>query len=76
MDAGSQMILLYLDFYKEHLKHPPLQKLEELETWCIVTQKFPYDEYPLIKLTLYSSVAEQSEIFNILAVVVPLFPQG
>lgn len=31
LDNGAQVTLLYQDFYDKHLKHLPLQMLEELE---------------------------------------------
>lgn len=61
LDTGAQVTLLYRDFYDRHLKHLPLQKLEELEIWGIGTQNFPYDGYLPVKLTFDPSVTEPTK---------------
>ncbi|CAI9613085.1 unnamed protein product, partial [Staurois parvus] len=71
LDTGAQVTLLYRDFYDKHLKHLPLQKLEELEIWGIGTQNFPYDGYLPVRLTFDPSVAGKTETFDTLAVVCP-----
>ena len=74
LDTGAQVTLLYSDFYEKHLRHLPLQKLEELEIWGLGTQNFPYDGYLPIKLTFDPSVAGKAETFDTLAVVCPRPP--
>ena len=74
LDTGAQVTLLYRDFYDRHLKHLPLQRLEDLEIWGIGTQSFPYDGYLPIKLTFDPSLAGKAETFDTLAVVCPRPP--
>ncbi|XP_073455926.1 LOW QUALITY PROTEIN: uncharacterized protein [Aquarana catesbeiana] len=74
LDTGAQVTLLYKNFYMKHLRHLPLQKLEELEIWGLVTQNFPYEGYIPIKLTFDPSVAGKAETFDTLAVVCPRPP--
>ncbi|XP_040195295.1 uncharacterized protein LOC120928256 [Rana temporaria] len=74
LDTGAQVTLLYRDFYEKHLRHLPLQKLEELEIWGLGTQNFPYDGFLPIKLTFDPSVAGEAEVFDALAVVCPRPP--
>lgn len=74
LDTGAQVTLLYKDFNEKHLKHLPLQKLEELEIWGLGTQNFPYEGFIPIKLTFDPSVAGKAETFDTLAVVCPRPP--
>ena len=71
LDTGAQVTLLYRDFYDRHLKHLPLQKLEELEIWGLGTQNFPYDGYLPVRLTFDPSTAGVAET---LAIVCPRPP--
>lgn len=74
LDTGAQVTLLYRDFYDRHLKHLPLQKLEELEIWGLGTQNFPYDGYLPVRLTFDPSTAGEAETFDALAIVCPRPP--
>ncbi|XP_068118921.1 uncharacterized protein [Hyperolius riggenbachi] len=69
LDSGAQVTLLYKDFYDKHLKHLPLQKLEDLEIWGLSAKKFPYDGYLQIKISADPLIFGQSGTFDALAIV-------
>lgn len=65
LNTGAQVTVLYRDFYDRHLKHLPLQKLDNLEFWAIGTESFLYCSVPIWK-DLKKDQAEDP--FNYLAV--------
>lgn len=58
----AQVTLLYRDLYNKHLKHLPLQKLDELKIWGIGTQTFPYNSYLPVELTFDPYVAGKTDV--------------
>lgn len=62
LECVAQVTLLYRDLYNKHLKHLPLQKLDELKIWGIGTQTFPYNSYLPVELTFDPYVAGKTDV--------------
>ncbi len=57
LDSGSQVTILYRNFYHTHLKHLPLKPVQNLEIWGLSSHKYPYDGYLPIRLEFTEVVA-------------------
>lgn len=71
LDSGSQVTILYRNFYHTHLKHLPLKPVENLEIWGLSSHKYPYDGYLPIRLEFTEAVAGVPQTVDTLALVCP-----
>ena len=71
LDSGSQVTILYRNFYDTYLKHLPLQPLEDLEIWGLSSHQYPYDGYLSIQLEFTAAVTGVPQAVDILALVCP-----
>ncbi len=71
LDSGSQVTILYRNFYHTHLKHLPLKPVQNLEIWGLSSHKYPYDGYLPIRLEFTEVVAGVPQTVDTLALVCP-----
>lgn len=71
LDSGSQVTILYRNFYNSYLAHLPLKPVENLEIWGLSSQKYPYDGYLPIRLEFTEGVVGVPQTVDTLALVCP-----
>lgn len=71
LDSGSQVTILYRNFYDAYLKHLAIQPIENLEIWGLSSHKYPYDGYLPIRLEFTENVVGVPQKVDTLALVCP-----
>lgn len=75
LDSGSQVTIVFDQWYSKHLSQLPLHPLTGLSIWGLSSSSYPYKGYIIVDVLLPASITGVKEKVSILALVCPE-PQG
>ncbi|KAA0724940.1 Retrovirus-related Pol polyprotein from transposon 412 [Triplophysa tibetana] len=75
LDSGSQVTIVFEDWYSKNLPDVPIHPLTGLSIWGLSSSSYPYKGYVVVDVTFPASVIGVEESLSILALVCPE-PQG
>lgn len=71
LDSGSQVTIVFEQWYSKYLSHVPIQPLAGLSIWGLSESSYPYKGYIVIDISFPSILTGEAETVSILALVCP-----
>lgn len=71
LDSGSQVTIIFEDWYKQHLSDVPILPVSGLAIWGLSDTSYPYLGYILVEIEFPECVAGAKESLSVLALVCP-----
>lgn len=71
LDSGSQVTIVFEEWYSKNLPDVPIQPLTGLSIWGLSSSSYPYKGYIVVDVTFPASIIGVEESLSILALVCP-----
>lgn len=71
LDSGSQVTIIFEEWYKKHLNNVPIHPVSGLAIWGLSENSYPYCGYIVVEMEFPESVAGTKESISVLALICP-----
>ncbi|XP_072572259.1 uncharacterized protein [Paramormyrops kingsleyae] len=75
LDSGSQVTIVFEDWYTKYLSHVPIFPITGLSIWGLSSSSYPYKGYIVVDVTFPACLMGADESVSVLALICPE-PQG
>ncbi|XP_037833479.1 uncharacterized protein LOC119617377 [Kryptolebias marmoratus] len=71
LDSGSQVTIIFQEFYEKHLSDIPIQPVSGLAIWGLSDTSYPYSGYIVVDMQFPKELTGKSETLSVLALICP-----
>lgn len=71
LDNGSQVTIIFEDWYRKYLKDVPIQLVSGLAIWGLSDSSYPYKGYVVVSMEFLAEVTGVPEAISVLALICP-----
>jgi len=71
LDSGSQITIIFENWYKHHLPDVPIQPVSGLAIWGLSDTSYPYLGHVIVEMEFPEKVTGAKETLSVLALILP-----
>uniref|UniRef100_A0A8C7WVL3 Gypsy retrotransposon integrase-like protein 1 n=1 Tax=Oryzias sinensis TaxID=183150 RepID=A0A8C7WVL3_9TELE len=71
MDSGSNVTIIFEDWYQSHLPHVPIQPISKLSIWGLADSEYPYRGYVVVEMEFPEDMSGVKGPVSVLALICP-----
>ncbi|KAL6462538.1 hypothetical protein MHYP_G00289600 [Metynnis hypsauchen] len=71
LDSGSQVTIIFEDWYNQHLSYIPIQQVSGLSIWGLSESSYPYKGYVVVDVQFPKEFTGTLETLSVLALICP-----